>query len=304
MSYGFPKKLVSAVVCQKDCSRLQLGTIIKSDNDKIIEGDLICPVCGANYEIKQGILNLLVGQPGLDELLKIEIVKRDEAALGYDKKLATRHDKEVPSTVKQFGDVNSKNIIEYGCGTGRLTMEVLNAKNILAVDFSRKSLSVLADKILEKENIGLVLADVVQLKVVNDYFDLAISAQVFEHIPTIESRQFFLKNVSSALKPSGRFVCSVYHQDLRRRLKGEESEGRHKSGIFFHYFTVGEIKKEFLEYFEIKKIKIIDITMPLEARLGLAKYFKGYVSHFFENVSCVNLLGHLILITAIKNEDK
>ncbi len=304
MPYGFPKNLISAVVCQKDASKLRIEKVIAADSDKIIEGNLICPVCGLNYEINQGILNLLTGQPGLDELLKIEIVKRDEAALEYDKKLAARHGKEIPSTVKQFGDVNNKNIIEYGCGTGRLTMETLNAKSILAVDFSRKSLLVLADKILEKENIGLVLADVVQLKVANGYFDLAISAQVFEHIPTIESRQSFLNNVFSALKSSGRFICSVYHQDLRRRLKGEAVEGRHKSGIFFHYFTAKEIKREFYRHFIIKNIKFIDITMPLEARLGLAKYFKGYVSRFFENVPLLNLLGHLILITAIKDGNK
>lgn len=300
MPFGFSEKLIAATICQKDGGQLILNKIIQADDKKIINGDLRCVSCGKVYEIKQGILNLLDGQLGLDEILQTEIKARDIAAENYDKKLAGRYDKEIPSTIKELGELDNKKIIEYGCGTWRLTTEILSCSEILAVDFSRNSLLILADKI-KKENIGLVLADVSQLKTKENHFDLALAAQVLEHIPRLQQRKIFLENVFSSLRSGGRFVCSAYHQDLRRRLKKQTSEGRHQSGIFFHFFTSKEIFKEFTGIFKIKRNKIIDITLPLEVKFGLSKFFKGKVSRFLENIPVLNTLGHLVLVTAIKN---
>lgn len=300
MNYGFPKKLLQAVVCQKDMSELKVESIQTGSEKNIIEGSLICEQCQTGYNIKEGILDLLGGQRGLDDILTSEIEERDKQADAYDKRMSIRHEREVPSTIKQLGDFIGKKLIDYGCGTGRITEKLLACESILAVDFSRKSLLKFSKKLSDQDNVGLVLADVSQLVTKQDYFDLALSSQVYEHIPTKQSRQQFLKNIKDTLVPKGIFVCSAYYYNIRRRLKKEPIEGYHKSTIFFHYFSLKEIKSEFRLVFKIKRIKIIDIILPFEVRFNLERYYKGYASRFFENIPLINSLGHLVLLTAIK----
>lgn len=192
-----------------------------------------------------------------------------------------RYQKEVPSTIGQLGNFKNKKLIEFGCSTGRFTQKLLKCKNILAVDFSKESLVVLSQKLASQKNIGLVLADAIQLRTEDNFFEHVLVAKLLEHIPGKVVRQKFLKNIKSTLKNQGRFVCSAYYNDIRRRIKKKPAEGFHQGVIFFHYFSKKEIKEEFKPIFKINKMKIIDITLPLEARLGLTKYFKGHVSRFF-----------------------
>jgi ubiquinone/menaquinone biosynthesis C-methylase UbiE/uncharacterized protein YbaR (Trm112 family) len=302
MQYAFPKKLISSLVCQKDKQPLSEDIVWEGDEKKILKGSLVCKQCRTAYEIKDGILDLLMGQQGLDDILTLEIKERDKQADSYDKRMSIRYEREVPSTIKQLGDYRGKKLIDYGCGTGRITEELLACDAILAADFSRQSLLEFAKKLGDKDNVGLVLADVSQLVTAPEYFALALSSQVYEHIPTKEPRLKHLKNISETLAANGRFVCSAYYHDLRRRLRKEPIEGYHEEVIFYHYFTLKEIKDEFKAVFKIKRAKIIDITLPLETRLGLSKMLGGYASRVFENFPLVNSLGHLVLLTAVNKQ--
>ncbi len=302
MYCGFSKNLIESVVCQKDATGLIIGSIDIEDENVIFEGNLICPKCGAKYEIKRGILDLLTGQDKLDNILLLEIAARDKEAFNYDNKLSARYYREIPSTIKELGNLKNKKIIEYGCGTGRFTIKIKECADILATDFSRNSLLILSKKLIGVKNVGLVLANSVSLVTSENYFDLALSAQVLEHIPEERMRRLFLENIKKTLISNGVFVCSAYHYDLRRRIKQELREGYHKSNIFFHYFSKKEIKKEFSPVFHIKKIKGIDIVLPFEYRFGFSKYFKGKLSRLLEKIPFVNNLGHLVLVTAIKNK--
>jgi len=301
MTYGFSKKIISSLVCQKDLTNLVIDSEINSNEEVIFEGFLLCPICKSRYEIKDGILNFLSSQKNLQKELLTEIGARNAEAVIYDKRMAIRYQKEIPSTLSKMGDIAGKKIIEYGCGSGRFTVEIFNkCEGVLAIDFSRESLYLLSKKLENCKNIGLVLADAIQIKTTPLCFDLAFSAQLLEHIPNTNQRSAFLKNISNTLKKEGIIICSVYHYDLRSRIKKQPQEGHHSSGIFYHYFKRKEIENEFGRYFKSMKFYFIDITLPLEGRLGLGLIFSGRLSRFFESIPIINKFAHLLLVRAQK----
>lgn len=299
MSYCFSKKLLLALVCPHDQGKLNLIKTTKENSVGIFEGELSCQNCQQSYFIKFGILYLLPEQGQINTLMSTEMQVRDKQTTEYDKRLATRYYKEIPSTLAILGDLRGKKLIEYGCGTGRLT-EIISqsAELVLAVDFSLISLQLLADKLKGKENIGLVWADAVNFKTIEHGFDLALAAQVYEHITTFKQRQFFLNNAKQSLRLGASLIMSVYHNDRRRIQQKLSQEGRHQSGIFFHYFLPLELRQELSSSFVVKKLKLIDITLPGESQLHLSLVWAGRLSRVVENLPVLNKFGHLLLVRA------
>lgn len=301
MSLGFNKKLIDALVCQKDNSELEIASVDSQDDDVIFSGHLKCKQCGEMYQIQDGILNVLSGQSDLPDIMKDEIEARDREAESYDERLSTRYQKEIPSTIGALGKLKDKKVIEYGCGTGRITEKIVaKAGLVLANDFSLNSLRFLAKKLENRKNVGLVLADSVQLKTSEKYFDVACSFQFLEHVPTSGKRNNFVENNFNTLADDGISVSSVYHFDLRRQKNNLSKEGTHNSGIFFHYFDSQEVEDEFKKTFTQVKVWPIDITLPLEARIKLPAKLAGVLSRFFEKIPYINKFGHLLLVKAKK----
>lgn len=298
---GFSKKLIPSLRCQIDGADLDVAEISAGNDALMLEGALRCAApAGHRYGIRNGILDMMPHQPQMGEVQASEIQARDAQAEQYDGLLASRYAKEVPSTLAACGDVASKRVMEYGCGTGRLTVEFLAADAILASDFSLKSLEVLSKKLAGKSNVGLVLADATRLVTAPDHFDLALSTQVIEHVPTREARGTFLENIRETLKPGGICVTTAYHFDLRRRLRGRPKEGAHASGIFYHYFSRAELVQEIGAVLLVTRARIIDISLPIEARLRLSPSIAGRLSRIVERLPVLRQFGHLVLVAAAK----
>jgi len=246
--------------------------------------------------VKDGIAEML-DEASLYPEAADEVSSRDKEALDYDVKLSVREYKEIPSTIKPLYPWADKLVIDYGCGTGRVSSKLAGAR-VLGVDISRKSLKVFQYKDVPLKSLGLVHADSTTFKVRPKSFDRALCAQVYEHIPERARRIAFLKNVHEALKDDGVFVATVYHHDLRRSMAKEPQEGRHPSGIFYHYFTSSELEEEFRFVFPDVSIQTIDITLPLEARLKLSPKTGGLISCLAEPVPLLNRFGHLLRVVA------
>ena len=265
-----------------------------------MEGEAFCKKCNSRYPIREGILLLLQGQGIKDELLLSEIRARDLDAFRYDGKFSQRFYKEVLPTMKALGKTNGKKVIEYGAGTGRFT-EIFSkdADWYLVTDFSLVSLKITAKKI-DSPKTGLVLANSTTIHTKESFFDVALALQLIEHIPTEEGRSIFFDNIKSTLKKEAVFVSSTYHQDLRRILKKEVKTGKHSGGIFFHNFSVSELKSEIKKHFKIVKAHPIDIALPFEIRLQFSPKIGGLIEMFAEQMPLINKFGHLVLVKAIK----
>ena len=298
----FPQKALDFLYCPQDGGTLVLSG--KMTESQVVNGEVVCKHDSSHrYKITNGILKLMPVLDNLDQKIQSEIKARDKQAERYDLKLASRFDKELPSTLSAIGSVLDKNVIEYGCGTGRVTEHLLEAKLLIAIDFSYESLTILANKLNNNFNLALVQSEIISTKVKPKSFDVAVSIQVIEHIPTPQMRSNFLASVGRGLLDRGIFVLSAYHYDLRRRIKKQPQAGVHNSGITYYYFNKQELKQELKQFFIPQVIKIIDITWPLEVRLGLNKILGGFLSKWGENISVVNSFGHLILVKAKKRVD-
>lgn len=297
--FGFAKKLIVTLVCPQDGQVLRLDKETQADAEKVFSGQLSCPRCQKIYQIKEGILYFLPAQEQLADLKELEMNVRDQQTKQYDQRLSTRHHKEIPSTLKLLDLVDKQSIIEYGCGTGRLTEIIAKtAGSVLAVDFSLASLRLLGKKLADCQNVGLVWADAVQFKTAPKVFSRALAAQVYEHIPTLLERQTFLQNIKDSLQNTGQLVMTVYHYD--RYHKSQPQQGQHPSGIFYHYFLKKELAIELEEFFNIKTLRAIDITIPGERFLHLSPRSAGFLSRLLENLLVFEALGHLLAVKVSK----
>ncbi len=298
MYAGFPRELLEKVKCPFDGGDLGVREI-RANNEKILEAEISCSSCPGQYSLCDGILDLLRSGPEITEEMRKEIDSRDVHAQEYDDFTDQPwYELEIPSTMEHLADIDGKMMIEFGSGTGRITLEILKkAAGLIAVDFSRSSHIILSEHLSEEDNIGLVFGDVTKSRFAPGVFDIAVSTQLLEHIPSKELRHDFLRAVDECLKPDGYFLCTAYYYDLRQRFWRHPKEGFHESGIFYHYFNKKEIREQFSRVFEISDIHTFLSHFPKIWRL---QFTMPWLIKFFEKTPFFREFGSLILVKAVK----
>jgi cyclopropane fatty-acyl-phospholipid synthase-like methyltransferase len=205
---------------------------------------------------------------------------------------------EISTILQESNPLTGVTVLDLACGTGRVTVRLLrDARTVLACDLSEESLRVLAHKIGTTEKLGLVWADTIQMRTVPQTIDLAVSTQLFEHIPTVQQRAEFLEGVGAALKPGGIFLLTVYYYSFLRRFLGKRQQGFHAGGIFYRRFTRAEIESEMSGFFRIAKLRPIQIDPRLLASLLTET---SWLAAGLEKTYLRELLGHLLFVKAIK----
>lgn len=301
MIKGFPASLIDLIRCNRDGGELVIERLA-ADGDYIIQGNIKCMKCRADFKVQDGILNMIDVEAEGDKLSLYEMQVRDKIASNAIYNVIESYSEvdkmEVPSTLQRLGSTGKKSILELGCGTGRFTRKLAeNCDAILAVDFSSESLVVNARLMPANHAVGLVRADVSKLRLKPDSFDLALST-LYSNLPTPEIRLALSRCVFDALKPNGRYVLSAHHHEIRERLKGTNPIGEYENGIFYQAFTKQTLKQELERYFPKLSFSTICIWLPYISRFEAIRVF---VSKISEKIPCINNLGSLLLATAIKN---
>lgn len=107
-----------------------------------------------------------------------------------------------------FKHDTKKSILDIGCGTGHMTIELLrHGYNITSGDSSKELVEFTRDIVNDNEyhaNVGIL--NVLNLESLGDQFDAVICLDVIEHV---EDDEFALKNINSVLKKGGFLICSV-----------------------------------------------------------------------------------------------
>ncbi len=113
------------------------------------------------------------------------------------------------------------NILIAGCGTGRHALNVaryFNNVNVQALDLSQNSLAyaqLKADE-LGIRNIQFNLADLTQLKITKEQFNIIECSGVLHHIHHYNKA---LENLLNILKPNGLIKISLYSERARKSIK-------------------------------------------------------------------------------------
>ncbi len=112
--------------------------------------------------------------------------------------------------------VSGERVLDLGCGNGR-HFPVFKEKGVdyFGVDVSEKLIEVAERKYPEG---NFKRMDALNLSFPNNFFDKVYSIAVFHHIPSVDLRVGFLKEVKRVLKSGGLLILSVwkFHQ-LRER---------------------------------------------------------------------------------------
>lgn len=298
MYLGFARELLQLIRCPQDEGVLLLPG---GGDEAIRSGEVHCAQCGNVYPIRNGILDLMPGREVIDPISAHEIRSRDDEAENYHTYCTTTSDgKEIPPTLELVACVAGKKMVELGCGTGRYSARLSReASQFIGVDFSINSLAVLAKSLPSGGSTGLVRADATRFKTVTGHFDLVLSAQLLQHLPSPEKREDLYRNVARQLCSGGAFVCNAYHYHLSLRLTRQPREGYHESGIFYHRFTKQELAEEIGRHLQVESARPISIHIPFSASL---RFNSVWLSRKLESVPLVNSLGELLLVKAQKRD--
>ncbi len=108
-----------------------------------------------------------------------------------------------------LSQVGSARVIDLGCGTG-YGVELLaeRAKTVIGLDQAAYALPYS----IQKVNASFIAADVCKLPFADASFDLAVSFQVIEHIPTVD---LYLMEARRVLAKEGLMILSTPNRNLR-----------------------------------------------------------------------------------------
>lgn len=146
--------------------------------------------------------------------------------------------------LEALAQLNVRNVIDIGCGDGRLALEIhrrfVNLE-VVAVDRSSRAISLAQAMNYGFPKLKFSTMDVAS-HVPSRQFDAAILMEVYEHIPLEETRGF-LAGVRRMLKQEGILLVTVPHRNKPLEYK------------HFQHFTSEALSRDLSEHFEILEVK-------------------------------------------------
>lgn len=235
---------------------------------------------------------------------------RDKYAQGFDdwyvRVMGKYHWFAEKKTIRRMLELRKDDtIIDLGCGTGRFTIEELaqDIKKICAIDFSKKSIQILQEKIKKEDitNVQTLVWDIRNpLPIEKNSFDKLVSIQVIQHLSDKE-KEAAMKNSYNVLKPNGIAVITVYNWSsvwnywyyLRTGQKLLKEGFWADGSLYYSRSTPAEMRRIFLKA-GFRDVKIRGcINLPLYRRLNTKSLalFDMFVSRF----TISNLLGTFLV---------
>jgi len=105
--------------------------------------------------------------------------------------------------LNKLGDCSTKNVLDIGCGIGRITRFFANDfKMVYGVDISEKMITQGKEYTADLQNVSLVATDGIHYPFDDNFFDLVFSYIVFQHMSSVEVVEENLKEVFRVLKPN------------------------------------------------------------------------------------------------------
>ncbi len=89
------------------------------------------------------------------------------------------------SFISFLGDLSTKKVCDFGCGTGNLIFDIAKKypdAKITGLEISEDQLNIAKEKNIENENVILVTADVLKNTLPDDHFDVTYCRYLLEHV--------------------------------------------------------------------------------------------------------------------------
>jgi SAM-dependent methyltransferase len=304
MVQQFPRDMVSLLRCNNDAGELAIAKEFRGGGDGILNAVLSCQTCGAEYGIEDGIALLLPHRLRPED--KHEMSIRD--AIDYDCtnpgpfvpptegwRSVLSDMLEVPPHLNEIQSSAANTVLELACGDGRFTTIIAETgARILAVDFSINALRLLAHRLPSGARVGRVQADINQLHVASRAFDRALTLTPLD---SRDERMTMYRTIAHALTDDGRYIGSVEHDDLNRRLLGLPLARRYSTGgILIEHLTTETMRREAAPYFSKLRIRPIRPRVPFIAKLPRGLAF--LILRLIAALPIFRQFGELLLLSA------
>ena len=224
---------------------------------------LTCRACGQGLHGRDGILTMEMPTEDLTpEQLhqRREEAIRDQQASFYDLmvNLNVSNWMESRKIHRGLNKHRPQAALEVGCGTGRLTVPLAaRSERVVAIDRSLKSLELCRKRLIERnllDRVLLIQADISQMPFRPGAYDLALTAQVIQHLPTALMRDDAVRRIALSLREGAGLIFSGY--EWRGRLYfWMHKEGFHQAGIPFTRFNFDDIHRLLGQNFQVHKIE-------------------------------------------------
>ena len=300
----FPRDMIPLLRCNNDAGELAIAKELRGDGDGVLDAVLRCKSCGAEFRIEDGIARLLPSQLSPED--KHEMSIRDTIDYDFTNpgpfvpppegwRSVLSDMLEVPPHLNGLQCSPTNTVLELACGDGRFTKLIAETgARILAVDFSINALRLLAHRLPSAARVGRVQADINQLQVASRRFDRALTLTPLD---SRDERMTMYRKIADALTDDGRYIGSVEHDDLNRRLLGLPLVRRYsRDGILIEHLTMKTMRREAAPYFSNLRIRPIRPRVPIVAKLP-----KGLAFPILRLIAALPILrqfGELLLLTA------
>ena len=174
----------------------------------------------------------------------------------YDSNLNLTRDLDKKCTIKTLKNLDFKNVLELGCGTGKNTEWLLKkAERIIGIDFSQEMLHKAKAKIVDKR-VLFKKADLSKdWEIENNFVDLITASLTLEHI---ENLDHIFSQANLKLKKNGLFFISELHpfkQYSGSKAKYETENGVKELEVYVHHISeyIDTAKNNGFQLIELKE---------------------------------------------------
>ncbi len=152
---------------------------------------------------------------------------------------------------KQLNDLNidPKNILEIGIGTGNLTKRMdFEANSYIGVDLSSEMLEIASNNLNNMENLQLINADISKFKMENR-FDLAISTlDTINYILDSNDLYASFENIFNSLKHGSAFIFDINSENKLRKILGNNDYIYEHDNIFYTWQSFLDEENDIVDF--------------------------------------------------------
>ena len=116
-----------------------------------------------------------------------------------------------------YKDSNSKKLLDIGCGTGNLSLELSkNFKNVISIDLDTEMINKAISKVGNTSNINFRCMNMLKIdeEFSENSFDAVISfGNTIVHLKNLNEMHTFFAGIRKALKPSSPFLFQIINYD-------------------------------------------------------------------------------------------
>ncbi|RAP53400.1 MAG: hypothetical protein BZ138_01055 [Methanosphaera sp. rholeuAM270] len=122
-------------------------------------------------------------------------------------------------------------ILDLGCGTGNITLKVLERfpkAQVTCLDLSENMIEIAKEKLSQYDNVTYVIGDFTEV-ILDEKYDAIISSLALHHIPSDEEKEEMYRGIYDALKENGVFynadvllANSKYNSKLNERISQKD----------------------------------------------------------------------------------